>query len=301
MKISLIQVPYHLGRERVGMGLGPIRYLDAGIDQNLADQGFEVKIVTIQLTVPYIDELRAIADLSNSLSSNIRSSIAEGYFPITLGGNCNTCLGTLAGFDEPKPGIIWFDAHGDYNTPEISPSGFFDGMCLAIATGQCYQDLLEQIDNMIPIQESNTLHVGVRDLDPEERELLESTKVQVVNAATMKKEGISKSLLPSLKKLQLQVQEVYLHIDIDVLDPQEAPGVDYPTPNGLSLSELEQAIEVIGEQLQIKAVNLTAYNPEHDKNDQTIKSAFRLINTIIEVVTRQAGNRVSTKNSVGGA
>ena len=129
----------------------------------------------------------------------------------------------------------------------------------------------------------------MRDLDPEERELLESTKVQVVNVATMKKEGISKSLLPSLKKLQLQVQEVHLHNDIDVLDPQEAPGVDYPTPNGLSLSELEQAIELIGEQLQIKAVNLTAYNPEHDKKGRTIKSAFRLINTIIEVVTRQAG------------
>lgn len=287
MKISLIQVPFHLGRERIGMGLGPIHYLDAGLDQRLADKGFEIKVETIQLTVPHIEGLKAIADLNNSLGNNIRRDIADGYFPITLGGNCNTCLGTLAGFDEPKPGIIWFDAHGDFNTPEISPSGFFDGMCLAIATGQCYQDLIEQIDNMTPIQESHALHLGVRDLDPEERKLLESTDVQIVTTAKMKAEGIRKSLLPSLKKLRSIVQEFYLHIDIDVLDPLEAPGVDYPTPDGLSLNELEQAIRVIGEQLQIKAVNLTAYNPDHEVDAQTIQSAFGLIDTIIEVVISQ--------------
>ncbi len=284
MKISLIQVPFHLGRERIGMGLGPIHYLDAGLDQRLADKGFEVKVETIQLRTPQSEMIKAVADLNNSLGNNIRRDIAEGYFPITLGGNCNTCLGTLAAFDA-KPGIIWFDAHGDFNTPEISLSGFFDGMCLAIATGHCYQDLIEQINNLTPVQESHTLHIGARDLDPEERKLLENTEVQVVTTAKMKAEGISRSLLPSLKNLQSQ--EVYLHIDIDVLDPVEAPGVDYPTPDGLSLNELEQAIRVIGEKLQIKAVNLTAYNPEHDQDAQTIQSAFRLIDSIIEVIISQ--------------
>ncbi|MFX1283351.1 MAG: arginase family protein [Promethearchaeota archaeon] len=288
MKIALIYVPFHLGKENVGMGMGPIHYLDAGIDQNLRDLGYQVKIEKIQLLKEDKDELKTIAFLNNSLGKVVKKVLIDGFFPFILGGNCNTCLGTLAGFDEPKPGIIWFDAHGDFNTPKTTPSGFLDGMGLAIATGQCFQDISNIIENMRPIQESWTLHVGARDLDPEERELLESTEVLVVENVTLKEKGIQDGLLPKLLDLRSQTQDVYLHIDIDVIDPSVAPGVDFPASEGLLLDEMEIALKLIGENFQIKAAALTAYNPEKDIANKTLHVGFKLLQIILKIIENQS-------------
>ncbi|MFX1517480.1 MAG: arginase family protein [Promethearchaeota archaeon] len=287
MKIALISVPFHLGKENVGMGSGPTHYINAGIDQNLKDQGYQVKIEKIQLYEQNKDEVTTTAVLSNSLGRVVKEALSENFFPLILGGNCNTCLGTLAGFNEPKPGIIWFDAHGDFNTPETTPSGFFDGMGLAIATGQCFQDLIKTIENMRPIQESWTLHIGVRDLDPEEQALLESTEVLVVDNNTLKEKGIHDALLPKITDLRSKTQEIYLHIDIDIIDPSEAPGVDFPNSEGLLLDEIEEALNLIGENFQIKAAALTAYNPENDINNRTLHTGFQLVNTILGIVKNQ--------------
>ena len=272
------------------MGSGPIHYLSAGIDQNLKDQGYQVKVEKIKLLQQYEDVVTTTAVLSNSLGKVVREALTDDSFPFILGGNCNTCLGTLAGFDKPKPGIIWFDAHGDFNTPDTTPSGFFDGMGLAIATGQCFKDIMTIVENMSPIQESCTLHIGARDLDPEEQALLKSTDVLVVDNNTLKEKGIQDALLPMLTELRSKIQEIYLHIDIDVLDPSVAPGVDFPTPEGLRLDEMEEALKIIGENLQIKAAALTAYNPENEIADKTLHTGFKLMNTILNIV----GNQLKT-------
>ncbi|MFX1508441.1 MAG: arginase family protein [Promethearchaeota archaeon] len=287
MKITLISVPFHLGQENVGMGSGPTHYLNAGIDQKLRNQGYQVKIETIQLPQRHENVVTNTAVLSNSLGDIVKKALKDDFFPFILGGNCNTCLGTLAGFEEPKPGIIWFDAHGDFNTPETTPSGFFDGMGLAIATGQCYQELSNIIENMKPIQESWTLHIGARDLDPEEHALIESTEVLVVDNNTLKEKGIQDALLPKITELKTKTQQIYLHIDIDVIDPSIAPGVDFPTPEGLLLEEIEEALILIGENLQIRAAALTAYNPENEIANKTLQTGFKLINTILKIVENQ--------------
>ncbi len=284
MKIHLIQVPYDLGEEQVGMGKGPIRFIQAGADRNLLDHGFEVKVETITRDAPAKDDmLTKIANINANLAKSVKNAIDEGYFPLVLGGNCNNILGILGGIASSKIGIIYFDAHGDYNTPEISISGFFDGMPLAIATGQCYPDLLTQI-GVLPIPESYTMHVGARDLDPKERELLESSEVQVVTTHDLKEDTQMRILHSALTKLHSQVQEVYLHIDIDVIDPLEAPGVNYRTPNGLSLGEIEKAIKMIAANFRIKAAAITAYNPDHEEDEKTLQTGFHLLNVIADAV-----------------
>lgn len=286
MKINLILVPYDLGQENVGMGKGPIRLLQEGnVDRMLMERGFEVRVDTIQRDVPAEDDmLKKIANINTNLAKSVKNAIDERYFPLVLGGNCNNILGILSGVTSSKIGIIYFDAHGDYNTPEISISGFFDGMPLAIATGQCYPDLLTQIGNMGPIPEAYTMHVGARDLDPKERELLENSEVQVVTTDELKKDRQMRYLHSALTKLQSEVKEVYLHIDIDVIDPQEAPGVNYRTPNGLSSDEMEKAIWMIAENFRIKAAALTAFNPDNEKDDKTLRSGLHLLITIAEAV-----------------
>jgi len=277
MKISLIQVPYDLGEEQVGMGKGPIRYIQAGADRKLLDRGFEVKVETVKRDIPTEnDMLKKIANINANLAKSVKNAIDENYFPLVLGGNCNNILGILGGVASSKIGIIYFDAHGDYNTPKISISGFFDGMPLAIATGQCYPDLLTQIGNIGPIPEAYTMHVGARDLDPKERELLENSE--------LKKDTQMSALSSALTKLQSEVNEVYLHIDIDVIDPQEAPGVNYRTPNGLSLDEMEKATLMIAEKFRIKAAALTAYNPDNEEDDKTLQTGLHLLTTIATAV-----------------
>ncbi|MHA2061221.1 MAG: arginase family protein [Candidatus Sifarchaeia archaeon] len=285
MKINLILVPYDLGQENVGMGAGPTRYMQAGADRELLDQGFEVKSETIKRDVSNEDDmLKQIANINTNLAKSVKNAIDEGYFPLVLGGNCNNILGILSGVTSSKIGIIYFDAHGDYNTPKISISGFFDGMPLAIATGQCYPNLLTQIGNMSPIPEAYTMHVGARDLDPKERELLENSEVQVVTTDELKEDTQMRILHSALSKLHSQVQEVYLHIDIDVIDPQEAPGVNYRTPNGLSLDEMEKAIKMIAANFRIEAAALTAFNPDNEKDDKTLRTGIHLLTIIAEAV-----------------
>ncbi len=284
MKICLIQVPYDLGQELVGMGKGPIRYIQAGADRKLLVCGFEVKINVVKRDVPAgADLLKKITNINSNLAKIVKNALVEEYFPLILGGNCNTLLGILAGLDTNKIGIIYFDAHGDYNTPEISISGFFDGMPLAIATGQCYPDLLTQIGNVGPIPEAYIIHIGARDLDPKERKLLENSEVQVVNADELKKDRKMRYLYSALEHLKNRdIQSVYIHIDIDVIDPQEAPGVNHRTPNGLSLNEIEQIIKLIAEKFIIKAAALTGYNPDGEEDDKTTQTGLRLVKIIAE-------------------
>lgn len=286
MRISLIYVPYHLGRKAVGMGLGPIKFKEAGIERKLSDQGHDIISKNVELKNSFIDEKQAIVSLNKDLRNKVEDSINARYFPLILGGNCNTCLGILSGINDQETGIIWFDAHGDFNTPEITPSGFFDGMPFAIATGQCYTELWSQIADINPIKESNSLHIGNRDLDPKERDLLESTRVGVVEASDIKRTDFRENLKPVLSNLQSKTRNIYLHIDIDVLDPSEAPGVDYPSPNGLFLYEIEEILKMISEKFVIKAAALTAYNPSKEKDDTTLKTGFNLINTLIQVKSK---------------
>jgi len=283
MKIKLIQVPYHLGKERVGMGLGPVRYMESDIVNEMINRGHEIISEKIQSIHDFNEELQAISHINTLLKNSVTDARKNGYFPLILGGNCNVALGTLAAFDETKVGVIWFDAHGDFNTPETTPSGFFDGMPLAIVTGQCYNDFWKKIGKNHPVQESHTLHVGVRDLDPEERESLERTEVSVITANDIKSKVLTQALLPKLNELRSQVENVYLHIDIDVVDPLEAPGVDYKSPYGLTSTDVAQAILMISEKFRVIAAALTAYNPSHDENNKTLNVGLSLAYKIAEV------------------
>ncbi|MFW9992627.1 MAG: arginase family protein [Candidatus Odinarchaeota archaeon] len=286
MKICLIQVPYHLGKKAVGMGLGPVRFLQSNLVQNLLDRGYELKIVSVQLDKPIDDELEGIIAINNIQKIKVRSAIGDGYFPLILGGNCNSSFGTVAGLNSSQTGIIWLDAHGDFNTPDTSPSGFFDGMPFAVVTGQCHRELWSQIADIDPLQESHALHIGGRDLDQGEQELFESTEVETISTAEIKATGLRESLLPKLKALQRQVQHIYLHIDIDIVDPQEAPGVDYRAPHGFSLNEVEQIIQIISEHLPVQAAALTAYNPANDEDGKTLQAGIRLLNAIVGAVDK---------------
>ena len=156
---------------------------------------------------------------------------------------------------------MWFDAHGDFNTPETSPGGFVDGMPLAMATGRCYPQVWQRLgEEPAAVPEAHVLHVGSRDFDPGEQQSLADSGVEVVSGEDIVRRGVRAALVPALDTLRGHVEAVYLHIDIDVLDPAAAPAVDFPSTGGLTVPELEEAIWLVAGHLSVRAAALTAYD-----------------------------------------
>jgi len=275
MDIHLIQSPYFLGRTE-GMGLAPSFLCKAGIIGHIEKFEHSVQNTVVQMTSPFENKLDAMADIYSKVAMSVKSSIEYNQFPIILGGPCSVALGVLQGLNTPRTGVIWFDAHGDFNTPQITISNFFDGMPLAIATGRCYKKFYAQIGNRGFVLDENIIHIGARALDQAEELAFQNSKIAMVNNKHIKKHDVITALEPAIKKLSKRLSEVYIHFDIDVLDPAIAPGVNFRSPNGLSLNETADAIEVIA-----------AYNPKFDENKKTIQSVFYILTNVLNQVSKQ--------------
>ncbi len=283
MQVSLIQVPYAMGNEHDGGSKGSQRYVQAGAQQLLEARGLTVIMKRVERGTPFRDTTTASSAVNTRLAQFVRQAIATEQLPLILAGSCDASLGILAGFEHTHCGVVWVDAHGDFNTPESTASGFFAGMSLAIITGHCYRNYWAQIGESTPIAEAATLLLGVRDLSPEaERERLERSAIQVVNWQEGKPQGDVPACLNALAK---RVQEVYLHIDLDALDPQVAPGlVDVPVPGGLSMPQMEEVIRAVAARFRLRAVALATYNPDLDQEEKTLRAGLRIIELLAECV-----------------
>jgi arginase len=280
MRVCLIQVPYMIGDEHHGGSRGPRRFVQAGAEKLLAARGVAVTVERVERGEPFRDHPTASLAVNRRLEPTVRRAMAAGQLPLVLAGSCDVSMGILAGFDHARCGVVWIDAHGDFNTPESTISGFFAGMSLAVITGHCHRDLWTQVGDSAPIAEAATLMLGVRDLDPAERERLERSAVQVVKWREGKPQADVSAALDELAK---RVREVYLHVDMDALDPQVAPGiVDPPVEGGLSLQDLEEAVRGVAARFRIMAAALATYNPDLDEGDKTLRAGLRIIALLAE-------------------
>ncbi|MCJ7667317.1 MAG: arginase family protein [Anaerolineae bacterium] len=291
MELALIAVPFHLGRERIGTGLGPERLLRASIGSELASQGHTVNIEKVRYpTNIERDEVSAIAEINALLAQGVRRALGRGGFPLVLAGDCNASLGTLAGMETRPVGVIWLDAHGDFNTPETSTSGFLDGMVLAMVMGLCHRAIWTSLGGL-PIRGWQIVHIGGRAFDEGEKERLMSDGVRVVTASQLKQVGPTTSLRPLLSALRAQVRDIYLHVDLDVLDPVEGRANKYAAPDGLSLRDLGCVIRLVAEAFEIKAAALTAYDPACDGEGRALDSGIRVIHTLVDTVAQKSYER----------
>jgi len=209
------------------------------------------------------------------LNRILAQAVASEARPLILAGSCNCALGVLAGLATrgiESLGIVWFDAHGDFNTPATSLSGSPDGMALAAAVGDC-PELSEPCGLTKSVAQEDVVLVATRDLDPEESIRLNSSGVQSV--------GIG-DLTAALASLATRVDAVCLHIDIDVLDPAISPGVNCTTPGGLHPGQLLAAIREVFSRVPVAAATLANYNPDRDIDNRTLKIACELAGTLKE-------------------
>jgi arginase len=270
--INLIQLPYDSGHRGARMGRGPLHFRQCGAADRLHASGHDVVESVIDVPSPFPTEIGTSFALHRALADAVRAAVGGGGFPLVLAGNCGSALGTVSGVraaapNDPSPiGVIWLDAHADFNTPETTTSGFLDGMSLAALTGQCWHALTRSIPGFRPVSDAHVVLVGARDIDAAEEQLLSRSRVMRVEAARMREGGARIALDSALTELaRRDVSRVYLHIDLDVHDPADAQANQYAVPGGLSASTVRDLVGVAGERFEIVAAALTAYDPMYDE------------------------------------
>ena len=257
---------------------GPGRYLAGGAIEALGTGGESVTVERVELIGdrPLPDGPAASLAVNRALAPAVAAAVQAGRLPLVLAGSCDAALGVLGGFDHSGCGVVWVDAHADFNTPESSVSGFFPGMTVAVITGHCHEGLWEQAGEASPIPEERIVMLGTRELSPDaERERLEGSGVVVVPWLDGSPQG---NVTAALDDLAEHVDEVYLHVDNDALDPVVAPGiVDEPVPGGLGLGQLEDAVRAVAARFRIRAATLATYTPESDEDERTLRAGLRVI------------------------
>jgi arginase len=268
--ISLIQLPYDSGRFGERMGRGPIALLDSGLAEHLRSVGNEVDVASVRLSEGLHTETNALVELQGLAVPLIRDAIERQARPIILSGNCGTAaLSAMAALDPRSTGIIWFDAHADFNTPETSPSGFLDGMGLAILTGRCWRRLAERFESFQPVLDSQVIQIGVREKDPPEVQLLQESGIKQIPTVALAE-------LPEVLR-QLGTDTVYVHVDLDVIDTSEGRANGWACGGGLSLNQLRDALELIGCRASIVAGAVTCYDPAVDADGRIGRAIPRIV------------------------
>jgi arginase len=285
MRLRLVTVPYDSALRDERMGRGPLHLLRQGLVDVLRDAGHDIDAHGIEAIQAPPLEVRTSFELSAALAGQVRDAVSgtagPARFPLVLAGNCNTSVGTVAGLGPAEVGVVWFDCHADFNTPETTLSGFLDGMALAILVGRCWRQAAARVPGFRPVREENVLLVGARDLDPLEAELLAGSAVQTVTVSAVRTNGLPQALRPGLRAIRERVQQLYVHLDLDVLDPAEARANGLGAPGGLTVAEVSEALRLIAAECRIGAVALTAYDPSFDASGATSRAAFRLIEAVL--------------------
>ena len=273
--ISLIQLPYDSGRFGERMGRGPIALLDSGLAEHLRSVGNEVDVASVRLSEGLHTETNALVELQGLAVPLIRDAIERQARPIILSGNCGTAaLSAMAALDPRSTGIIWFDAHADFNTPETSPSGFLDGMGLAILTGRCWRRLAERFESFQPVLDSQVIQIGVREKDPPEVQLLQESGIKQIPTVALAE-------LPEVLR-QLGTDTVYVHVDLDVIDTSEGRANGWACGGGLSLNQLRDALELIRCRASIVAGAVTCYDPAVDADGRIGRAIPRIVELLAQ-------------------
>jgi arginase len=292
MEIDIIGVPLDFGTDKRGVDLGPdaIRY--AGLHGKIRELGHSVKDRG-DIPVPIRDELEIgdprlrylepILEVQKALLRQVRESVSQGRIPVVLGGDHSVGLGSIAGvaeaFGADRLGVIWVDTHGDFNIAETTPSGNIHGMPLAAACGHGDRRLvtLEQEGVQRFVDPRNVVVVGARELDEGERDLMKQAGISVFSMASVDRVGIHAVMKEAIRIASEGTRGIHLSFDLDVIDPQFAPGVGTPAPGGLTVREAHVVMELIASSGLLVGVDVVEVNPILDVMNRTGELAVDLI------------------------
>jgi len=268
--VQVIAVPYDSAHRARRMGAGPTHLVARGLVQRLREAGRRVDLRELAPTDgTWVAEIGTAFDLDRQLATAVAGARARGAFALTLAGNCITSVGTIAGLGGRRTGVLWFDAHGDFNTPESTVGGFLDGMALATIVGRCWSSLAGGVSGFVPVAEENVVLVGALDLDPAESGLLAASTI-----VHLRPDEAPVRLDAELEALARRIEQLYIHVDLDVLDGSEGLVNAYSGGPGLTRTELLAAIAAAGRRCIVAGGAITAYGPGYDTDGRIGQTAI---------------------------
>ncbi len=282
--IEIIGVPVDLGAGRRGVDMGPSAIRVADLEARLEQLGHQVEdIGDLDVMIPETQQVgegklrykEPILAMCDALRLQVEKALVRGRLPLVLGGDHSIAIGSVAGTachyarEGRSLGLIWFDAHGDANTPDTTPSGNIHGMSLAVALGHGDRDLVSLGDRVPKIQPRNTVLIGIRDVDSGEREFLKRLGIAVYTMRDIDERGMRDVVDEAIRIASDGTVGVHLSFDLDVVDPEDAPGTGTPVWGGITYREAHLAMEMLSDRAEIVAIDLVEVNPVLDTQNMT--------------------------------
>lgn len=292
MQIDIIGVPIDLGADRRGVDMGPSAIRYAQLHQKIQELGYtledkgniDVPIQeTCEITDPKLKYIDCIVPMGRRVAGAVATSLQGGHFPLVLGGDHSLSVGSIRGAAKHrKLGVIWVDAHADFNTSETTPSGNIHGMPLAALCGRGDSRLVRLWEETPPVVDPQRVAViGARDLDPGEKRLLREAGVMVQSMEQIDRFGMVTVLEKAIERVSRDVDGIYLSFDMDALDPRHAPGVGTPVPGGLTYREAHLTCEVIAETGRLIGMDIVEVNPILDVQNETAMLAVEFVRSAL--------------------
>ncbi len=286
-EIAIIGAALDLGQGRRGVDMGPSAIRYAGLEERLISLGYTVRdegnVETAVAEATALRDERArflpeIHDTCELVAARVVEATRRGDLPLVLGGDHSVALGTLGGLASVhgRGGVLWIDAHSDINTPETSPSGNVHGMALAAAMGLAGEGFESEHWPLPAVDPDRVALIGVRQLDDGERRLLRDTGVRVFSMSEVDRIGIERAVRESLDRIS-GPGFVHVSLDMDVLDPDVAPGVGTPVRGGLTYREAHLALELVAESQLAGSLEVVEVNPILDRENTTALTAVELV------------------------
>jgi arginase len=291
-KIRIIGVPMDLGASRRGVDMGPSALRVAGLQSRLKQLGRQVEdegnvMVPQAEEQPYGEKkaryLDEIAQTCKGLAERVRKTLEEDMFPLVLGGDHSIAVGTVAGaaahFNRTgkRIGVIWLDAHGDMNTPDSSPSGNVHGMPLASIMGYGPPELVDLAGVKPMVEPRNVALVGIRDLDSKERRFAKESGVHVFTMRDIDERGMREVMAEAIRFAGDDTAGMAVSLDMDFVDPTDAPGVGTPVRGGVTYREAHLALEMIADSRTMVSFELVEINPVIDLHNTTALLGVELV------------------------
>ena len=288
-RVEILGVPMDLGQDRRGVDMGPSAIRYARLKSTLESLGCEVEYLgNVDPPIPELakrnEEVRhlgAVRDVCAKVAGRAGEMVDRGAFPIFLGGDHSVSIGTVSGVaGAGRTGLIWLDAHADFNTHESSPSGNIHGMPLAALAGYGHPDLVSIGGNEPTVRPEDIVIVGLRSVDPKEQELLREAGVRSYTMKEVDAYGVANVVREALESLS-HLDRVHLSFDLDVMDPDVAPGVGTPVRGGLTYREVHLVMELINEADLITSLDVVEVNPILDIRNGTAELAVESVASLM--------------------
>jgi arginase len=291
-KVRIIGVPMDLGQSRRGVDMGPSALRGAGLQTSLKKLGLQVEDIG-NLSVKQPEEmpigekrakyLQEIAETCSDVAAAAEKALSEGFLPLVLGGDHSIAAGAAAGVanhfrkEKKQIGYLWLDAHGDMNTPESSPSGNVHGMPLAAIMGYGAPELVDLLGFKPKAEPGNIVIIGARDLDAQERKIVKKSGVHVFTMRDIDERGMREVMSDALKYAMDDTAGIAVSLDMDFVDPSDAPGVGTPVRGGVTYREAHLAMEMIADTEAMVSLEVVEINPILDEHNRTALLGVELV------------------------